>query len=506
MTLDELRLKWFLPIGGSDNLMPPMGRHPASTLLNYTDGNRVTLLIDGEKFMGEWNANVTKATGLGSGSIYLSGWRLEGVQTLGQGNPDSDALKMLSAANAAGVEVRIMLSYHGGGTASSFNVESSIWLEDHKVQSACLDNRYPQVGSNHIKATIIKWTGGSAALLGSFDISKTRWDTTSHLLTDSRRDPIYGKQTHDTGVKLEGPAVADVENAFRDRWNDSSRTFGLLPLNISQPPISGPTADAPAAGSHSVQAVMTFGMCKRFYGYSWSPVGEFTAWASWLRAVKTAKRYIYIEDQYFSPFGYPPYAPMLFPTGPPNFPQQTDAIFQLGQAIQRGVHVIVLVPSNREDRAHRWQKFQRDLGVKYLKYCEGIGPGSFTIASLEVGGSPVYVHSKLLIADDEFVLIGSMNVGQRAMTCDSELSIGVVDEAETLARQFRTTLWAEHLEVLPDGLNDIDQAITQFRAAVAGTAPGRLRLYPYVDPTIGWPPLGHELIIKMIDPYNGPPR
>ncbi|MBN2490946.1 MAG: hypothetical protein JXQ29_08860 [Planctomycetes bacterium] len=69
----------------------------------------------------------------------------------------------------------------------------------------------------------------------------------------------------------------------------------------------------------------------------------------------------------------------------------------------------------------------------------------------------IYVHSKVLVVDDQWALIGSANAGgislegvsnpgatYRGATPDSELSAIIYDEA--FARQFRQTLWAEHLE------------------------------------------------------------
>ncbi|XP_023764342.1 phospholipase D gamma 1 [Lactuca sativa] len=69
----------------------------------------------------------------------------------------------------------------------------------------------------------------------------------------------------------------------------------------------------------------------------------------------------------------------------------------------------------------------------------------------------IYVHSKGMIVDDEFVLIGSANINQRSMegTRDTEIAMGAYQPHHTWAKNltdprgqvhgYRMSLWAEHL-------------------------------------------------------------
>ncbi len=66
----------------------------------------------------------------------------------------------------------------------------------------------------------------------------------------------------------------------------------------------------------------------------------------------------------------------------------------------------------------------------------------------------IYVHSKLMIVDDTWAEIGSMNCNRRSMTHDAEVSVAVVDStieegASKFARNLRLRLWAEHLNLDP---------------------------------------------------------
>ena len=87
----------------------------------------------------------------------------------------------------------------------------------------------------------------------------------------------------------------------------------------------------------------------------------------------------------------------------------------------------------------------------------------------------VYVHSKLMIVDDETVLIGSANINDRSLlgSHDSEIAVSVHDlqrfpsyidgkakEVSVFARSLRLQLWKEHTgveneEILEDPLSDM---------------------------------------------------
>jgi len=57
------------------------------------------------------------------------------------------------------------------------------------------------------------------------------------------------------------------------------------------------------------------------------------------------------------------------------------------------------------------------------------------------------VHSKVVLIDDVFAMIGSANLQSRSMDGqDFELSVGVVDTG-TWVRDLRVRLWAEHLRL-----------------------------------------------------------
>ncbi|XP_065864795.1 phospholipase D beta 1-like isoform X2 [Euphorbia lathyris] len=74
----------------------------------------------------------------------------------------------------------------------------------------------------------------------------------------------------------------------------------------------------------------------------------------------------------------------------------------------------------------------------------------------------IYVHSKGMVVDDEYVIIGSANINQRSMegTRDTEIAMGAYQPNHTWARKqsnpygqiygYRMSLWAEHTGTVED--------------------------------------------------------
>jgi phosphatidylserine/phosphatidylglycerophosphate/cardiolipin synthase-like enzyme len=70
----------------------------------------------------------------------------------------------------------------------------------------------------------------------------------------------------------------------------------------------------------------------------------------------------------------------------------------------------------------------------------------------------IYVHCKLMIVDDRFVILGSANINERSMAGDRDTEICVAlwpatnrveGNAQTVARGLRESLWREHMHNLP---------------------------------------------------------
>jgi phosphatidylserine/phosphatidylglycerophosphate/cardiolipin synthase-like enzyme len=147
------------------------------------------------------------------------------------------------------------------------------------------------------------------AYLGGIDINKNRLDSWAH-----RWPPNY----HDVHARVTGPAAADVFQTFYERWEDELDRMpaeeGPAAENAcprhSPRPGSGHAATAslstiPAdAGDHIVQIARTLyrpSAANADEGFWYAPQGEASVHDSVLRAIHSAREYIFIEDQYMTP-------------------------------------------------------------------------------------------------------------------------------------------------------------------------------------------------------------
>ncbi|HVP40072.1 MAG TPA: hypothetical protein VMS93_12910 [Candidatus Saccharimonadales bacterium] len=88
----------------------------------------------------------------------------------------------------------------------------------------------------------------------------------------------------------------------------------------------------------------------------------------------------------------------------------------------------------------------------------------------------MYVHSKVMIVDDCWLLVGSANGGGISLTGvgfenepDAELSSIIVDETgNSKIKDLRKRLWAEHLQVQPGDVDDYRSAADKFRQRAEG--------------------------------------
>ena len=62
----------------------------------------------------------------------------------------------------------------------------------------------------------------------------------------------------------------------------------------------------------------------------------------------------------------------------------------------------------------------------------------------EIRTEQLYVHSKAMIVDDRFAVIGSANINDRSMLGDRDSEIAVLIEDSAFARSLRIELWKEH--------------------------------------------------------------
>ena len=159
--------------------------------------------------------------------------------------------------------------------------------------------------------------------------------------------------------------------------------------------------------------------------YEFLPQGDFRILDAYSRALRSARRLVYLESQFlWSPELVAILADKL------RHPPQDD--FRL----------VVLLPAHPNNGA---DSTRGQLGV--LAEADG-GNRRFLAATLSArsGGlsGPLYVHAKVAIVDDAWLTVGSANLNDHSLFNDSEMNVVACDPE--LARETRLRLWSEHLE------------------------------------------------------------
>lgn len=318
-------------------------------------------------------------------------------------------------------------------------------LEAHHQKTAVIDGR-------------LAFVGGLDPMMensGDYD----RWDTKGHPFHSPLRMGKDGKMPHswhDAHVLFEGPAAQDVELNFRQRWN-AVVSLHEMPASLILPEISAPP---PASQHHSPLLPGTGGAIRLQAtrtipkgAYSFAPEdGITTIVESYKHAFARAKRFIYIENQYFWRRTF-----LGFENPALGIPHPVmDELFQaLADALARGVIVTLLLPDN----PNVGREFT-DEGINYLWELAPHAVSTGALQALTVASSlheegqslyrSIYVHAKLAIIDDTWVTVGSANLNNRGMCDDTEMNVALIQPE--LARRLRLFLMAEHL-----GLCDEDE-------------------------------------------------
>jgi phosphatidylserine/phosphatidylglycerophosphate/cardiolipin synthase-like enzyme len=513
---DETRLdEWFLTAEERGNPATRLdSRHPDGAA--WTTGNLVRPLVHGVTYFTELlEAILAMQAG---DSLMFTDWRCDPDERLA--GPGTEISKVFSDAAARGVVVRglawrshmDMLKYHEG---INRRLGEEIRAKGGEV---LLDMRVRGGGSHHQKMVVLRHPGRperDVAYLGGIDLCHGRKDDQNHY-GDEQPCPIgakYGIRPpwHDMMIAIHGPAVADVETAFRERWDDPApltrnpyrrwRDRALRPFGPAPCPV--PLPDPEVCGTAAVQVLRTFPYRRR--GYAFAPGGERSIARAYHKVLNRARHLVYLEDQYI----WSPHVVSVF----------ADAL-----AANPDLRMVAVVPHfpDRDSPAYNApQLLARGRSLDQLRRAGGDRVAVYGIENHD--GFPVYVHAKVCIVDDTWASIGSDNINLRSWTYDSELSCAVIDQSHTgnsFALGLRLALAREHLD-RSDGDDadlrepgDLFDAFKRSGAALdawhgAGRSgprpPGRVRPYRAKPISTASTPWALAMYHMMYDPDGRPP-
>ena len=159
--------------------------------------------------------------------------------------------------------------------------------------------------------------------------------------------------------------------------------------------------------------------------YDFLPQGDFRILESYTRALRSARKFVYLESQFL-------------------WSAQVVEILadKLREPPGDDFRVVLLLPAKPNNGA---DTTRGQLGV-LAGADNGAGRFLATTISARSGGltGPLYVHAKIAIVDDAWLTVGSANLNEHSFFNDTEMNVVTCDR--TVARETRLRLWAEHLE------------------------------------------------------------
>ncbi|THU63648.1 hypothetical protein C4D60_Mb01t18030 [Musa balbisiana] len=400
------------------------------------------------------------------------------------------------------------------------------------------------------------------AFIGGLDLCDGRYDTPEHrlfheldsvFLNDFHNPTFAGdpqletkgprQPWHDLHCRIEGPAAYDVLENFEQRWRKATkwREFGLrfkkkvshwhddalIKLEriswIISPSPTVPNDDPSLwvaseedAGPWHVQIFRSIdsGSVK---GFPKNPqetlrknlvcqknlIIDKSIHTAYVRAIRSAQHFIYIESQYFlgSSYAWPFYKnsgadnliPMelalkiaskikakerfavyvvipMWPEGVPTTSSVQEILFWQGQTIQMMYEIIAkeLKAVNFEDsHPQDYLNFyclgnREELSKDELQSNGHSSERSPVVLAQRSRRFMIYVHAKGMIVDDEYIIMGSSNINQRSLagSRDTEIAMGAYQPHQTWAEKerhphgqiygYRMSLWAEQLGSVDD--------------------------------------------------------
>lgn len=375
------------------------------------------------------------------------------------------------------------------------------------------------------------------SFIGGIDLCDGRYDTQFHSLFrtldtahhDDFHQPNFKGTSikkggprepwHDIHSRLEGPIAWDVLYNFEQRWRKQGGKDLLLDLRemseIFIPP--SPVTLPDDQETWNVQLFRSIDGGAAF-GFPDSPqeaamsglvsgkdsVIDRSIQDAYIHAIRRAKRFIYIENQYFLGSSFDWKATdidpksinalhlipkelslkivskiekgerftvyVVLPMWPEGFPDSgsVQAILDWQRRTMEMMYGDVIqalrakgIVANPKDYLSFFCLGNREIKEGEYEPWDSPEPGSDYAHAQEHRRFMIYVHAKMMIVDDEYIIVGSANINQRSMdgARDSEIAMGGFQPYHIAHRDqpargqihgFRMSLWYEHMGMLDD--------------------------------------------------------
>ncbi|GEP06584.1 phospholipase D-like domain-containing protein [Methylobacterium oxalidis] len=272
-----------------------------------------------------------------------------------------------------------------------------------------IDGRLPYGACQHQKILVVD---DAVAFCGGGDFEVNRWDTQGHRDDDPRRRLPSGETyppRHDVMMVVDGPAAAALGDLARRRWLDATgehlEPSGAAGAGAASDPSSDPFSDPWPDTVTPLLRDVEVGILRTEPALGARPAVRESE-ALYLRAIRAARRIIYLENQYFtSPLIARELAARLAePEGP-------EIVVVLTERSPNGFDRLTM------DGARRGLIARLRAADPYRRLR--------VLAPRTPAGGPILVHSKVAVFDDRLMRVGSTNLNNRSLGLDTECDLAV---------------------------------------------------------------------------------
>jgi len=423
--------------------------------------------------------------------VVISGWQFESGVPLLRGKDAEHTthpvglLDFMNSLCEERPELRIYL------LAWDFSV---VYIKDRESQqSEKFNGRNPRLrfqwdahtsigGSHHQKFVSVD---GAVGFIGGIDLCDARWDDCDHRAHHPDRVNVVGdpcKPYHDVQACFAGDLVTSLSELFAERWQRATGEALYLPR-----------ADAATRARFDVHRLSDgagepifaahAGLSRTQVDSRAEPerVGEVLA--LFADAIGTAQRLIYAETQYFT-----------------SRSVIRVLIERMRDRALPKLEVVVFLPHGADTAMEKFalEDTQEDALKTLLEVAHETGHEVRLLYSASRNGdgteTATFIHSKILLVDDRFLMVGSPNFTERSVALDSELAIAWECEPAGCIRDIRRKLLAEH-SGLPETEWELDVGLCAHIDRLTDGAKSRLRQREVVEPGMFGP-----LLAQIFDP------
>jgi phosphatidylserine/phosphatidylglycerophosphate/cardiolipin synthase-like enzyme len=417
---------------------------PGRNCTEEARADRAAFIVDAEAYFKAFMQAAERA----ERSIVILAWDFDSRITLNPQDPPAEQVRLGDFLNRLAetkpaLRIRILdwdypMVY---GTDREFPPIYGLVWKPHRHIEFHYDDTHPLAGSHHQKIVVID---DKVAFAGGLDIAARRWDTCAHAAGDPHRlfDGQDYPPVHDVMCAVDGDAAAALARIACARWKNA--TGKLIPRHVVKsdpwpPVLRVDVTDVPVAIACTAPPLK-------------DKEGVHEVEQMYLDMIARAKKYIYIENQYFT----------------------SDKIgAALGKRLEEENGPEVVLATRL--LSHGWleEVTMSVLRTKLVRELREVDKHNrFTAVCPHVEGlkegTCIDLHSKVMIVDDEWCRIGSSNISNRSMGMDTECDVVVEARGERRVAQairaFRDRLLAEHLDADPEEVKRV--AANSMKAAI----------------------------------------